>query len=38
MPNLAVVGALSYGDGMAEPVRVMIEQGKKKRVIACAFD
>ncbi len=23
---------------MADPVRVMIEQGKKKRVVACAFD
>jgi hypothetical protein len=23
---------------MAEPVRVMLEQGKKKRVVACAFD
>lgn len=23
---------------MAEPVRVLIEQGKKKRVVACAFD
>jgi hypothetical protein len=23
---------------MAEPVRVMIEQGKKRRVVACAFD
>jgi hypothetical protein len=23
---------------MAEPIRVMIEQGKKKRVVACAFD
>jgi hypothetical protein len=28
----------SYGDDMAEPVRVMIEQGRKKRVVACAFD
>ena len=24
--------------GMADPVRVMLEQGKKKRVVACAFD
>ena len=32
------VGLLSYGDAMAEPVRVMLEQGKKKRVVACAFD
>jgi hypothetical protein len=24
--------------GMAEPVRVMLEQGKKRRVVACAFD
>ena len=23
---------------MADPVRVMLEQGKKKRVVACAFD
>jgi hypothetical protein len=23
---------------MAHPVRVMIEHGKKKRVVACAFD
>jgi hypothetical protein len=28
----------SYGDGMADPVRVIVEQGKKKRVVACAFD
>jgi hypothetical protein len=28
----------SYGGGMADPVRVMLEQGKKKRVVACAFD
>ncbi|MHB8245523.1 MAG: hypothetical protein ACYDGN_09245 [Acidimicrobiales bacterium] len=27
-----------YGGGMADPVRVMLEQGKKKRVVACAFD
>jgi hypothetical protein len=36
--NLAVGGRPSYGDGIAKPVRVMIEQGKKKRVFACAFD
>jgi hypothetical protein len=29
---------VSYGDAMADPVRVMLEQGKKKRVVACAFD
>jgi hypothetical protein len=29
-----VGGRLSYGDGMADPVRVMPEQGKKKRVVA----
>ena len=23
---------------MGEPVRVMLEQGRKKRVVACAFD
>src|SRR5437763_2968908 len=23
---------------MADPVRVMLEQGRKKRVVACAFD
>src|SRR6516164_8157819 len=34
----AIDGWLSYGDAMAEPIRVMIEQGKKKRVVACAFD
>ena len=34
----AVDGWLSYGDAMAVPVRVMLEQGKKKRVVACAFD
>ena len=27
-----------YGGGVADPVRVMLEQGKKKRVVACAFD
>lgn len=27
-----------YRDGMADPVRVMLERGKKKRVVACAFD
>jgi hypothetical protein len=27
-----------YGDDMAVPVRVMLEQGKKKRAVACAFD
>jgi hypothetical protein len=27
-----------YLDGMAGPVRVMLEQGKKKRVVACAFE
>jgi hypothetical protein len=27
---------LSYGDAMVPPVRVMLEQGKKKRVVACA--
>lgn len=27
-----------YRAGMATPVRVMLEQGKKKLVVACAFD
>jgi len=27
-----------YGDGIADPVRVMLEQGRSKRVVACAFD
>ena len=27
-----------YRDGVADPVRVMLEQGKKKRVVACAFE
>ena len=31
-------GRPSYRDGMADPVRVMLEQGRKKRVVACAFD
>ena len=36
--NLAGGGPPSYGYGMTDPVRVMLEQGKKKRVVACAFD
>ena len=36
--NLAAGGRPSYGDGMTDPVRVMLEQSKKKRVVACAFD
>jgi len=36
--NATANGRLSYGDGVADPVRVMVEQGKKKRVVACAFD
>jgi hypothetical protein len=28
----------SYRVDMAEPVRVMLERGKKKRIVACAFD
>ena len=28
----------AYHDDMSDPVRVMLEQGKKKRVVACAFD
>jgi len=35
---LVVGGRLPYGDGMTDPARVMLEQGKKKRVVACAFD
>jgi hypothetical protein len=35
---LAIGGRPSYGDGMADPVRVMLEQGSNKRVVACAFD
>jgi hypothetical protein len=35
---VVVGGFLSYADGMANPVRVMLEQGKKKRVVASAFD
>lgn len=27
-----------YGDDVGETVRVMLEQGRKKRVVACAFD
>jgi hypothetical protein len=27
-----------YGRDMTDPVRVMLEQGKKKRIVACAFD
>ena len=38
MACLVIGGRLSYGGGMADPVRVMLEQGKKKRVVACAFD
>jgi hypothetical protein len=28
----------SYGDRMTDAVRVMLEHGKKRRVVACAFD
>ncbi len=30
--------AYGYGGRMTNPVRVMLEQGKKKRIVACAFD
>ena len=29
---------LTYSGGVVDPVRVMVEQGKKKRVVASAFD
>jgi hypothetical protein len=32
------VGHRKYGDDVAAAVQVMLEHGKKKRVVACAFD
>lgn len=36
--GLAIAGRPPYGDEVADPARVMLEHGKKKRVVACAFD
>src|SRR5690348_5914119 len=35
---LASGGRPSYSVAMADSIRVMLEQGKKKRIVACAFD
>jgi hypothetical protein len=34
----ATDAAYGYGGRMTNPIRVMLEQGKKRRIVACAFD